>query len=249
MIHTPFFILFVIIISGVGVVYAVNDNDCTNVPANFTSTCTTTLTANLAPPVCEGDKVLNVDENECIIPPVCEGDKVLNDARNECVTPPTGGGSGSQPSPPSFSSSGGGSSGGGCRSTGVGPDGSHGHGGASGSIGRDCGRIGVGPGVSGDTRIHNSPHKPEISSDVLPLWISNVVLWWLDDKLTQEEFQNTITYLLDQNVIPNNIPKPDTALVKFEPTTKRIFELWVNGNLKDIYILKLIQDYRQLGIW
>ena len=223
----PFFILFIIIFSSIGVVYA--GSDCTaNIDDTFIN-CNSTLKVNL-----EG----------------CKDSKQYDIETSKCITPLTGGGSGSETTPPSFSSRGGGSSGGGCRSTGVGPDGSHGHGGASGAIGRDCGRIGVGPGVSsGDTRIHNSPHKPNISSDTIPLWVSSVILWWLDDKITQDEFKNTITYLLDQNIIPNDIPKPDILIVEFEPTTKRIFELWVNGNLKDNYILKIFQDYRQLGIW
>ncbi len=242
MIQISFFLLSIIIISGVGLVYA--DSNCTTGNLNAT-TCTSTITANLAP-VCKEGEELNDNKDECITPPPeCKADEKLNPAGDECI--PKGGGSGSEGTPPSFSTSGG-SSGGGCRSTGVGPDGSHGHGGSSGAIGRDCGRTGVGPGSS-DTRTHILPDKPNISSDNIPLWVSNVVMWWLDDKITQDEFQNTITYLLDSNIIPNNIPKPDTALVKFDPTTKRIFELWVNGNLKDTYILKLIQDYRQLGIW
>jgi hypothetical protein len=236
MIQTYFFIFSIItvssIISGVGVVYA---EDISN---HFVAN--STVTAFLNPPV--------ITTVTVFISPECVDLRGFRNDGRKCITPPDDGGGGGGGG--SSGGGGGGSSGGGgCRPTGVGPDGTHGHGGSSGAIGRDCGRTGVGPGVSGDTRIHIAPHKPNISSDYIPLWISNVVIWWIDDKITQDEFQNTITYLLDQNIIPNNTPKLDTALVKFDPTTKRIFELWVNGNLQDNYILKIIQDYRQLGVW
>lgn len=174
----------------------------------------------------------------------CEDSQVYNAEVSKCIS----GGSSEETTPPKFttSSSSGSRGSGGCGITGVGPDGSHGHGGAFGAIGKDCGRIGVDP---SDTRNHIAPHESNTSSYTIPPWVSNVTLWWLDDKITQEEFKNTITYLLDQNIIPNDIPKPDISLGKFDFTTKRIFELWVNGNLQDNYILKIIQDYRQLGIW
>jgi len=186
-----------------------------------TTNCSSTITTFLNPPICEDSKIYDIETFECISKP----------------EPP-------KPTPPRSSS--GGSNGGGCGITGVGPGGSHGHGGASGAIGKDCGRTGVGP---GDSRPHISSYQLNISSDTIPLWVSNVILWWLDDKITQEEFKNIITYLLDQNIIPNNTSKPDTVLVEFTPTTKQIFELWANGHLQDSYILKIIQDYRQLGIW
>lgn len=184
-----------------------------------TSDCPSTITAFLNPPVCEDSKIYDIETFQCITP---------------------------EPPKPSRSSSGGGSSGGGCGQTGIGPDGLHGHGGSSGAIGKDCGRIDIGP---GDLRSRTPHPLPTISSDTIPQWVSNVVLWWLDGNITQEEFKNTITYLLDSNIIPNNILKSDTVLVEFEPTTKRIFGLWANGHLQDSYILKIIQDYRQLGIW
>lgn len=214
MILHSFFILFIIIFSSIGIVYATENNP----PTHFVVSTTATVFLN---------------------PPVCEKGEKLTDNEYECIPKPT----------QSSKSSSSGSNGGGCGITGVGPGGPHGphgYGGASGAIGRDCGLIGVGP---GDLHHRTPSHQSSISSDTIPLWVSTVILWWIDDKLTQEEFQNSITYMLDQNIIPNNIPKPDTALVKFDPTTKRIFELWVNGNLQDNYILKIIQDYRQLGYW
>jgi hypothetical protein len=94
-----------------------------------------------------------------------------------------------------------------------------------------------------------STHKIDLSSGIIPKWIGTVVPWWYDGKITDQEFINMMTYLLDENIIPSDSAKPDRQLDNLAPSTKRIFMLWTENKLAESYIVKIIDQYRHLGIW
>ena len=39
------------------------------------------------------------------------------------------------------------------------------------------------------------------SQSHIPNWLVNIVTWWIDEKLSDEEFLKTIDYLLKQGII------------------------------------------------
>ena len=124
------------------------------------------------------------------------------------------------------------------------------------------GRVGVGPssGSSGGSGFKYVPPTTSedatsviegvsSASNTVPLWIQDVIFWWSEDKITDQEFKNIITYLLDENVIPNDTPKPQTAMMDLAPSTKHIFTLWANGQIPESSVTGIINYYRNLGVW
>lgn len=107
------------------------------------------------------------------------------------------------------------------------------------------GRTGVGPESSSGPVLSRGGN----SENVIPKWVANVVYWWDDDMVTEHEFKSVITYLLDENIIPNNTPQPDIALTDLAPSVQHIFVLWADNKLTDSSVMGLINYYRSLGVW
>lgn len=94
-----------------------------------------------------------------------------------------------------------------------------------------------------------SVHDLGSLSGVIPRWIGIVAPWWNDDKITDQEFKNMITFLLDENIIPSDSVKPDIQIGYLSSSAKQIFMLWTENKLAELYIVKIIDQYRHLGIW
>lgn len=94
-----------------------------------------------------------------------------------------------------------------------------------------------------------SVHELGSLSGVIPKWIGIVAPWWNDDKITDQEFKNMITFLLDENIIPSDAVKPDIQIGSLSSSVKQIFMLWSNNSLAESYIVSIIDQYRHLGVW
>ena len=87
------------------------------------------------------------------------------------------------------------------------------------------------------------------TKSLVPSWTHNVILWWTEDKITDQEFKNRVTYLLDQNIIHVDAIRPGTAMMDLAPSTKHLFALWSNDNLPESSIMGLFNYYRNMGVW
>lgn len=117
------------------------------------------------------------------------------------------------------------------------------------------GRTGVGPTSGGSSGYNVSPRdiSPTVisSSSTFPNWFKmNLVGWWVADAINDEEFKSVVNYLLNENIIDIQVPThPGFLLGDFPPSTKYLFQLWHDGKINDLSIIKTVHQYRVLGIW
>ena len=108
---------------------------------------------------------------------------------------------------------------------------------------------------AGHGRIGISPTNPGLGGalktfDGINEWIKQPVTWWLDGNITDDEFSSMIEWLIDEDVIKiENKIKPDRLLIDMTPFTKSMFSLWERDLITDSEILKLIENFRMLGVW
>lgn len=84
----------------------------------------------------------------------------------------------------------------------------------------------------------------------IPSWLKSPVIWWNTGQITDEEFVNIITYVIDENIIDidYNI-KPDMPQIALAPSTKNLFLLWSEQSISEGVILGIIEYYRETGVW
>ena len=116
------------------------------------------------------------------------------------------------------------------------------------------GRTGVGPSSapsSGSSRGGNSiiTFYPVTTVNVIPSWLENAVQWWNEDKITDNDFKNIITYVLDKDIIPTETPKQPKPLIDLAPSMRHLFSMWVDDKLPESSIIGLIHYYREMGVW
>lgn len=88
------------------------------------------------------------------------------------------------------------------------------------------------------------------SSNVLPIWLKQPVLWWNDDQITDQEFSSIMGWLIDENIIKiEDKTKPEKQIITMAPSTKHLFSLWGEGILPEYMILNLVETYREYGVW
>jgi len=92
------------------------------------------------------------------------------------------------------------------------------------------GRTGVGPSGGSSARGSGAMFGLEpLPSDVQlsPSWFQvYVVNWWVNDSISNQEFQNVVSYLLDEKIIKIDVTeKPDILLMDLAPSIKHLFGL------------------------
>lgn len=111
------------------------------------------------------------------------------------------------------------------------------------SSGGGHGRIGISlsnPGLGGALK----------TSNAISDWVKLPVIWWLDGNITDDEFSSMIEWLIDEDILKiDNKIKPDRLLIDMTPFTKSMFSLWGRDMITDSDILKLIENFRMLGVW
>jgi hypothetical protein len=112
-------------------------------------------------------------------------------------------------------------------------------------------RIGVGPhsGRGGSSMPAFVAETPEVR--IFPTWFQqSLVSWWITDSITDEEFTNAVSYLLDKQIIDIDVPKkPSEQLLELAPSMKHLFGLWSNNQLPDSSITGIVHYYRSMGVW
>ena len=105
------------------------------------------------------------------------------------------------------------------------------------------GRTGISP--------SNSGFNDEIkSSNALPVWLKQPVLWWNGSQITDKEFSSILTWLIDENIIKiEDKTKPEKQIITMAPSTKHLFSLWEKGLLPESMIINLVETYREYGVW
>jgi len=113
------------------------------------------------------------------------------------------------------------------------------------------GRVGVGPseigagssGASGTGMLGTVQ-----GSESIPYWIKGSIIWWNEGKITDQEFQNQISYLIKVKAI--SIDSQDSSVkMKMPESTKQIALMWVNGKISDSNFGKIIEHHHKNGIW
>jgi hypothetical protein len=88
------------------------------------------------------------------------------------------------------------------------------------------------------------------SSNVLPVWLTQPVLWWNSDQITAQEFSSIMGWLIDENIIKiEDKTKPEKQIITMAPSTKHLFSLWEKGGVSESTILNIVEKYREYGIW
>jgi len=88
------------------------------------------------------------------------------------------------------------------------------------------------------------------SSNALPNWLKQPVIWWTSGQITSTEFASVIGWLIDEDIIKiENKIKPEEQRTSLAPATKHLFSLWEKDILSESAILNIIEKYREYGIW
>lgn len=97
----------------------------------------------------------------------------------------------------------------------------------------------------------SSPTVTPTVTESFPSWFQyNLVKWWTEELVSDEEFKNAMTYLIDKRIlIITDYTHPKVQHGELQPSAKSIFEMWSNDKLSDSMIHKTIQQYRLLGVW
>lgn len=97
----------------------------------------------------------------------------------------------------------------------------------------------------------SSPTVTPTVTESFPSWFQyNLVNWWTEELVSDEEFKNAMTYLIDKRIlIIEDYTHPKVQYGELQPSAKSIFEMWSNDKLSDSMIHKIIQQYRSLGVW
>ncbi len=92
----------------------------------------------------------------------------------------------------------------------------------------------------------NNLKNPNIMLD----WVKQPITWWVNDKITTQEFSSIMGWLIDENILKiENKIKPEKQVMQFAPSIKNLFSLWEQGLLSDSIVLNWIEKYREFGIW
>ena len=88
------------------------------------------------------------------------------------------------------------------------------------------------------------------NSNIMIDWVKQPITWWVNDKITTQEFSSIMGWLIDEDILKiENKIKPEKQVMMLSPSMKNLFSLWEQGELSDSIILNWIEKYREFGIW
>ena len=99
---------------------------------------------------------------------------------------------------------------------------------------------------------HAGKLLPEKTKDsVFPKWFrTSLVVYWVEDLITDDEFKKAMNYMLNKNIIKIDVTEEkNMSLLDLPPSTKELFKLWSSDRLSDSTIIKITTYYRTTGIW
>ncbi|MDX1596230.1 MAG: hypothetical protein R3327_04750, partial [Nitrosopumilaceae archaeon] len=94
------------------------------------------------------------------------------------------------------------------------------------------------------SEINTQPNNPQL----VPQWVKNNAQWWIEDKVSTDEFVNSMEYLITQNIIVVSDVESSSSLTTIPDWVKINIQWWTEGQTSDSEFISATEFLIENGI-